>query len=110
MRLGRLPQRKGAVEKRLDSSRPHLLHPPLEILHITEHRATDLLLTEEEIPNIESDLCACHEAHGHDDAERFGGIDALGENGATEIVDYDVRATATGPFQDVLNEIVFCLC
>ena len=61
-------QRQRAVEGRSQPPGLHLFERPPQVLDIASERTANLLLAEEEVANVEGDLCAAHEADGHDNA------------------------------------------
>ena len=80
MRLGRPAKREGASEGRFDAAGADLLQAPLEVFRIKCHRSAEVLLSEEEVADVEAYPRTRGEAEGYDYALRLGCIDAfLGE-------------------------------
>src|SRR5580692_1468934 len=95
--FSRLIERQDAVDDSFDLSIADPVEPAGEVFDIGVEGAANLLLCEEEIPDVELHLGSRHETHSNDYAPRSHGVDCFLEGGAAQAVNGDIDTTTAGP-------------
>ncbi len=100
-----LAQWECSIEHRFNYAFTDEFKTKLQVFSIASHGTAELLLREEQRPNIKFHFRTCCKTKSNNHAHGLGRFNALSQNISGQIVDHHISTKTTRPFLHLLYEI-----